>query len=308
MKETATLVKTNMEIRQLEAFVAVAREGSFTLAAERLNLSQPSLSARIRQLEQQLNGRLINRDARPVSLTPLGKLFLSYAERVLGILEAAREAVQAAQFESAGEVAVGCPFSLATYLMPEVVNRFSQAFPQAELSIVTGNSDYVVSQLADGFINLAFAAAFPKFRSQAQALLLLHDEMTVAVSLQHPLAGAREVSLAAIWPYRLLLVHWGPAFESYVESLRQMSHNPGPMLRLPLAAALPMAHQANTITFVPRRLLSASDLAEVHVPELSFPWDVALMTRPARSLTPLEEEFVAIVSAAWQSSRPVGER
>ena len=122
-----------MEISQIEAFLAVVREGSFTKAAERLNLRQPSLSARIQQLEQSLGGELFQRSKRPVQLTPIGEVFVDYAERALGILDAGYEAVRSAQLGMNGRVTLCCPFSLATYLMPEVVNRFSQAYPQAEL-------------------------------------------------------------------------------------------------------------------------------------------------------------------------------
>lgn len=294
-----------MEISQLEAFVAVAREGSFTLAAERQDITQPSLSARIRRLELSLNGRLIDRRSRPVRLTSLGEVFLPYAERSLAILATAMEHVQAERLELSGQLTIGCPFSVATYLMPDVVDRFIQSFPQAELYIETGPSDYVVSQLADGLVNLALAAAFPKFRQQTATVLRLHDEMTVAVSPLHQLASGRDVPLSEIWSYRQLLIHWGQSFHSYIESLRQMSQGTGPLIRLPLASALPMARQPDTITFMPRRLVAASGLAEVQVLDFSFDWDVVLMTRPGRSLTHLEKEFVGIVSDVWQSSAPL---
>jgi DNA-binding transcriptional LysR family regulator len=293
-----------MEIGQLEALVAVAREGSFTLASRRLDISQPSLSARIRALESSLGRQLIDRKSRPVRLTPLGEAFLSYAERALAILSAAEEMVRLDQMQTAEKLLVGCPFSVATYLMPEVVDRFSQAFPDAELFIDTGNSDYVVSQLEDGLVNLAFAAAFPKFLTHNWTLLLLHDEMSVAVSPRHPLANIGTIRISEIWANRVLLIHWGPAFHAYVESLRQMSHNPGPLVQLPLAGALPMARNPDTVTFMPRRLITTSGLVEVQITDFSFSWDIALMTRPGRLLTYLEQQFVDIVSAVWQSSEP----
>ena len=82
-----------MELRQLEALLAVIHQGSFTRAAEMLNLTQPSLSARIQQLEQSLGCELIRRDKRPIQLTPQGELFADYAERALGILNAGRDAL-----------------------------------------------------------------------------------------------------------------------------------------------------------------------------------------------------------------------
>ena len=288
-----------MEFRQLLAFVTVAREGSFTQAAEHLNLRQPSLSARIRRLEESLGGQLIDRRNRPISLTPLGEEFLTYAERALAILEAARELARDQHIVAAEQVRLGCPFSVATYLMPEVVDRFSKAFPKAELFIDTGNSDYVVSQLNDGLINLALAAAFPKLLAQAQLLLSLHDEMVVAVSPAHQLAGLSDVEIAQILRYRVLLIHWGPSFHAYIENLRQLNPESGPLIRLPLAGALPMAQQADTATFMPRRLVAPSGLVEVMVRDFAFSWDVALLTRPGRSLTFLEQEFLNIVTTVW---------
>ena len=293
-----------MEIRQLEAFIAVAREGSFTQAAESLDIRQPSLSARIRRLEQGLGGKLINRSSRPVGLTPLGKSFIPLAERALAILEAAGELARAEHLDSGLQLRLGCPFSVATYLMPEVLDSFSHEFPQAELYIEAGNSDFVVARLRDELIDLGFAAAFPKFLTQAQILLQLHDEMAVAVSPENPMAGFRAFPVADLWRYRVLLIHWGPAFHAYVDSLRQMSTDTGPVVRLPLASALPMTRQPDTITFMPRRLLEASGLAEVDVRGFSFAWDVALLTRPGRSLNHLEMKFVEIVNTAWEASEP----
>jgi DNA-binding transcriptional LysR family regulator len=294
-----------VEIRQLEAFIAIAQEGSFTQAAERLDIRQPSLSARIRRLERSMGGKLINRSSRPVALTPLGVSFFPLAERALAILEAAGELARAEHLDSGLQLRLGCPFSAATYLMPEVVNRFSHSYPQAELYIETGNSDFVVSRLKDELIDLGLAAAFPKFLTQAQVLLQLHDEMAVAVSPENPMAGYRELPVTALWPNRVLLIHWGPVFHAYVDSLRQMSPDSGPVVRLPLASALPMARQPDTITFMPRRLIAASGLAEIDVRGFSFAWDIALLTRPGRKLSHLEMNFVEIVNTVWQASEPL---
>lgn len=293
-----------MEIGQLRAFIAVAQEANFSRAADRLNLTQPSLSARIQQLERSLGGELFQRDKRPVALTRLGEIFLDYVERGLGILDAGRDAVRSAQLGLAGRVVVGCPFSLATYLMPAVLNEINQSYPQVEMHIESGSSEMIVDRLMDGLNNLAFAAAFPRIISMGQTLLRLHDEMTAAVTPTHPLAATAAATPAQLWQYRVLLIHWGPAFDAYIESLRQVAQATGPALRVPLAAALPMARQPDTITFMPRRLTAALGLVEVKVDTFHFAWDVVLMTRPGRNLAPAEQMFVDVVTAVWQRSQP----
>lgn len=290
-----------MEIAQIEAFLAVIREGSFTKAAERLNLTQPSLSARIYHLERSLGGELFKRDKRPIQLTILGETFIDYAQRVISILEAGYEAARSVRSGSIGRVTVSCPFSLATYLIPQVVSRFSQQYPQAELHIEAGHSDFAITQLLDGVANLALAAAFPRYLPQTQTLLRLHDEMVVAVNPHHPLAELRLIPMNLLWDYQIVLSHWGVAFDAYIESLRQMDGAMGPVLRVPLPAALPIARQSSIITFVPRRLVAISELVELQMPEFQFDWDTLLVTRPGRTLTMLETAFVEIVSIAWQN-------
>ncbi|NIP27468.1 MAG: LysR family transcriptional regulator, partial [Phycisphaerae bacterium] len=224
-----------MEIKQLEGLVAIAREGNFSRAAERLNLSQPSLSARIQQLEQSLGGRvLINRRARPVTLTPVGETLLAYAERVLGILEAAEQAVDASSGKTVGRLVITTPFSIATYLLPAVVDYFSKTYPRVELYIEAGNSDFAVSQLLDGISDLAFTAAFPHYIRQTKTIHRFHDKMGLAVSKGHPLTAHQNVPVEDILAYRLLLIHWGQAFESYVASLREIYPDPGPIISVPL--------------------------------------------------------------------------
>jgi DNA-binding transcriptional LysR family regulator len=289
-----------MEFKQLEGLIAIAREGNFTRAAERLNLSQPSLSARIQQLEQSLGGKvLVNRRARPVTLTPVGEALLVYAERALGILEAAHQAVEVASEGTAGRLVITTPFSIATYLLPSVVNYFSKAYPRVQLYIEAGNSDFAVSQLLDGISDLAFTAAFPQYIRQTKTLHRFHDKMGLAVSKGHPLTALRGVPIKDILAYRLLLIHWGQAFESYVASLREMYAIPGSVISVPLASALPMIQESDTISFMPRRLIAAAGLVEVDVPEINFDWDVVLVTRPGRILTALETEFVNIVIDRW---------
>ncbi len=284
-----------MEVRHLEAFVAVVREGSFTRAAERLNLTQPSLSARVQHLEQALEGDLFTRQTRPIRLTVIGETFLPFAERVLGILEAGQEAVRIAKTGVAGRLSVGCPVSVSTYLMPQVVNEFSAAYPQAELFIENSHSVNLVQQLQDGVLDLSFTAVFPHLIREAKILLRLHDYIVAAVPDKHPLSATAAVNVNDLWKYRLVLPRWGEAFEAYIKSLRELANDPKPMVRIPLAAALPMSQQPGTITFMPRQVAEAAGLHVLNVPDFSFGWDMVLITRLGRTLTHLEKGFIETV-------------
>lgn len=293
-----------MELRQLEAFIAVVQEGSFTGAAARLGLAQPSLSARIQGLESVLGVQLLQRDKRPVQLTRSGIVFLDYASRALALLEAGQSSLQALQQGLAGRVMIGAPFSICTYLLPDVVRDFHETYPEIELSVEAGTSEVLIDRLNDGVINLAFAAAFPFLVRRTRTILRLHDEMVAAAPAGHPLVGPEPIPLELLFQGPTLHIHWGQAFAAYLESMRTSGKIATPPTEVPLATALPMSQRADTITFMPRRLCEATGLSELNVPAFNFDWDVTLATRQGRTLLPEEEHFAAIVDNVWQNSQP----
>ncbi|MCZ7674401.1 MAG: hypothetical protein M5U34_48355 [Chloroflexi bacterium] len=91
-----------------------------------------------------------------------------------------------------------------------------------------------------GWLILPWRRRFPRYAAYSHTLLRLHDEMVVAATPEHPLAQAENISLAALWQYQKLVIHWGDAFDAYLETLQQMTNKSGPIIRVPLAA-LPMA-------------------------------------------------------------------
>ena len=151
-------------------------------------------------------------------------------------------------------------------------------------------------------VNIALAAAFPRYATKVQTLVRLHDEMVVAVAPNHELAGETAVSLASLWQYQPIIIHWGQAFDAYIASLRQMSGAEGAAVRVPLAAALPMARQPHTITFLPRRVTAVFGLVELPVSNFQFGWDAVVATRPGRTLSPLEQAFVDMITAVWHQT------
>ncbi len=286
-----------MEFRQLEAFIAVVREGSFTHAAERLNLSQPSLSSRIQQLEIDLGVTLFKRGKRPIELTDTGKTFLPYAERIIGVAEAGESAIKIAEDGFTGRLNVGCPMSVSTYLMPQVVTLFNTRFPHSELSVETGHSSLLVEHLLDGVLDIVFTAVFPHLIRQTQILMRIRDRIVVAAHPDHPLAVQNnKVDIEDIWDWRIILPRWGTAFEAWINSYRELADSPRPFIKVPLSIGLPMMTQPDSLTFIPERVAHAAGLQTIDVADLNWPWDVVLATRPGFSLPPLGSEFITTVS------------
>ena len=118
-----------MEIAQLEAFILAADLGSFRRAADYLHLSQPSLSARIHSLEQELGVSLFHRMGRGVRLTEMGKLFLGYGEKTLSTLNQGKEAINSAMNASGGILNMASARNIGTYTMPSMLDKFRQDLP-----------------------------------------------------------------------------------------------------------------------------------------------------------------------------------
>jgi DNA-binding transcriptional LysR family regulator len=124
-----------MNLRQLSCFVAVAEEGSFTRAAERIGIAQPSLSQQVRGLEAELGGLLLERLARGIVLTPAGRSFLPEAQAAIRAAERAERSARAALGLSAGELAVAAVRSIAVGILPEPLRVWHERYPDVTIRL-----------------------------------------------------------------------------------------------------------------------------------------------------------------------------
>ena len=140
--QTITYILTSMDLQvaHLRTLQAIARHGSFSRAAQALNLTQPAVSMQVRHLEQALGLPLLERVGKRAFPTRAGQLLLSHAERALRELEAGVERVQQLRGVVAGRVRLGTSASISIYLLPPALRRFRARYPETEVVIVTGNA------------------------------------------------------------------------------------------------------------------------------------------------------------------------
>src|SRR5579864_801671 len=129
-----------MDLHKLRIFVTIARLGSFTRAAERLYMTQPTVSQQLAMLEQAIGASLIERDTRHLRLTTAGETLLPYAERLLALADEATEATRAAAGLADRTLRLGVGHTLATYLLPEVLSRYRMLYPDYVVRISVGNT------------------------------------------------------------------------------------------------------------------------------------------------------------------------
>lgn len=184
-----------MDIRWLEAFIAVAEELHFGRAAVRLRLAQSPLSQTIRKLEKELGVRLFDRSTRSVSLTPAGEAFLPHAHRVFEELELGRQSTRATAGEVYGSVSIGFSGALNHHTLPPLTRAVRQRYPAVTLSL-TGRvmTRDGVEQLEQGGLDMAFVG-LPIAPSSVRTRLICREPLGVALPVDHPLAGESAVDL-----------------------------------------------------------------------------------------------------------------
>jgi DNA-binding transcriptional LysR family regulator len=178
-----------MEIRQLRTFLAVARNLHFTRAAQRLNLSQSTVSAQVRELEEELGVRLFDRLGRTVLLTEAGQRLVEYARRMNEMAEEIRGEVGRLD-DTQGSLCVRVPATLATVYLPEVVERFHAALPGVRLEFIHCDDARLRQELGSGRIDLAFLLTENLTMEGVNVRFLRSEPLALAAAPGHELAGA----------------------------------------------------------------------------------------------------------------------
>ena len=212
-----------MEIHQLRYFVAVAEEGGFSNAAEREHVSQPSLSQQIAKLEEELNEPLFDRLPRSVVLTEAGRCLLPYARVILTALADAARAVMALKGEVAGPLSVGAIPSIALYILPRLIGRFQQAYPEVTFELFEDTTEKLAQRLEDGTLDLVIASGSKPMTNLAQ-YSLGRESLLLLVPEKHRLARRKSVQWSELAGEKFLLLHDEHSLSISVRQLLAANH------------------------------------------------------------------------------------
>ncbi|HEY3602674.1 MAG TPA: LysR family transcriptional regulator [Chthoniobacterales bacterium] len=207
-----------MEIHQLRYFVAVAEEGSFSRAAEREHVSQPSLSQQIQKLEAELNQPLFDRLPRAVVLTEAGRCLLDYARRILTGIADARDCVAALEQEVAGRLAVGAVPSIALYVLPRLIRRFQQSYPKVTFELFEDTTDKLAQRLEDGTLEVVLASSGDE-PPTLERHSLGEEPLLLLVPEKHRLARKKKINWSELADEKFLLLH---EVHSLAQKVRQL--------------------------------------------------------------------------------------
>ncbi len=187
-----------MDLKQLEYFVRVAELGSFTRAAQQLQIAQPALSRQVRLLEVELRQNLLLRNGRGALPTEAGKMLLEHGRGILHQVERAKEELGRARGGLSGRVAVGMPTSVAKALAVAITREFRARMPQATISISEGLSVAMQEALLNGRLDIALL--YNAMPTPELELMPLLEEALFLVQLASKKSAAKSVSTAAKKP------------------------------------------------------------------------------------------------------------
>ena len=192
-----------LDLRQVRAFLEVARTRSFTRAAAELYYAQSSVTAQVQSLERDLGLPLFNRLGRRIELTEAGRQFLSHAEKLVCAAEQARLSIQK-DGRIVGPLVVSAAESLLTYRMPELLQTFQATYPDVQLTLHADVSCATTAAQEPG-VDLAVSIDEPIEAPQLLVQQLRRERMLAVVAAKHPFAGKNKIMAAELTSQQILL-------------------------------------------------------------------------------------------------------
>lgn len=207
-----------MDLHRLEIFCKVAELKSFTLAAEALSLSQPTVSEHMRTLEEMAGDTLVDRVGRELRLTPAGQVLYRYALKLLHLREEAVQALADLRGELAGRVVIGASTIPGSYLLPEILGAFKAKQPTLQITLRIANTAAVGEMVLKGEAGLGLVGSkLPEKRLSFEEVDL--DELTLVVWPRHPWAARGEVELTELYGQPFIMRERGSGTQMAVKDI-----------------------------------------------------------------------------------------
>jgi DNA-binding transcriptional LysR family regulator len=197
-----------MDIRQLDMFRAVAEEGSFTRAAERLHVSQSAISRQVKLLEDELGGTLLHRGARRVALTHPGELLLKMANRVSRDIQEVVSQISETHALTRGTLTLAGGMTVCMYILPRLLKKYRSLHKKVDLRVVSSSAESLLRMLRSHEVDLALMT-LPIVAKDLEVVPVLREEMVVVTAPGHPLPRRRGVDPQELGRFPLILYEAG---------------------------------------------------------------------------------------------------
>jgi DNA-binding transcriptional LysR family regulator len=289
-----------MDLLQLEHFLAVVEERTFTRAAERVCRTQPAVSQSIKKLEDEIGTPLFARDVHDVSLTEAGKVLAEYARRMVHLRDQAMRQVAQIKTLKAGTLGIAAHESAAVYLLPAPLRTYLQRYPDIKVGIYRSRLNEIPRQVMDREVDVGFVKDEPAFH-ELQWTEVHADQMVVIASRRHPLAARPHIAVEDLGSEPFVLHHLCNSTAEMIDRVFEQHRT-----RLRVVADLwsfenikSFVREDVGLAIVPavtvRDELRDGLLARLHVPELEIPRRTLMIYREQGYLSDPASELIKLM-------------
>lgn len=215
-----------MDTQHLQAFVAIAEQGSFSAAADRLHLTQPAISKRIALLEEQLKVALFDRIGRQIALTQAGQLLLSKAKLILGEVAATQRAIADLQGDVQGKLSIATSHHVGLHYLPPYLREFSTRYPQVKLDLHFLDSEQAYHEILQGRFDIAIITLALQQDTRLKSETLWHDQLQFVVAPTHALAAQSHIQLADLSQHPSIMPDTNTYTTQLIKNLFDYQHLP----------------------------------------------------------------------------------
>jgi DNA-binding transcriptional LysR family regulator len=287
-----------MDFDQLETFLEVARHSSFSRAADKRFRTQPAISSQIRALEEEVGAKLFDRSGGKVALTAAGKVFQQYAEQTLEARKSLLVTVAEMERVPRGEIVVGANEGTCLHILPEVFAEFKKLYPGVAVQITRLERAKIMESIMDNSVDFG-VVSMPVDDKRLTAVNVHRDELVMIAPPRHPLSGRKEVTIAEIVGYPLLLPKLGRTRDALEDLFHERELKPKISMELDSSELLKRFVAADVgIGFIASSNVMedvrAGALAAVRIADAAIPRDLALVFRKDKALSRAALAFIEI--------------
>ena len=288
-----------MDLAELQVFLTVAREGSFSRAAERLYRTQPAVSLAIRKLEDSLGQPLFVRGARPVRMTDAGTLLKEYAERLLNLRDEVKKGLMELEGLKRGELSLGVNESSIHALLP-ALSKYRAEYPGVQVRVHRMFSRDIPHEVVNYRLDLGAVSFVPR-DAQLQATEILKDELTLVVPPKHPLAKRREVEIEELGKESFIAhIVESPFRRKVIELFARHRTSLNMPMEMPTIESIKRFVQMGMgVAIVPRMCVTWEVehgwLKELKIKQLSIPRHLYMLSRRGARLPHAAAEFLRLL-------------
>lgn len=288
-----------MDLAQLDTFLTVAAEGSFSRAGKKLLRTQPAVSLALKRLENDLGEKLIDRSSKELVLTDAGRLVLDFARRFYNLRRELHNAVSELRDKQAGKLTIGANESTALYLITHI-EKFRRLYPKVKVEIRRSLSSQIPDEVLAGSLDLG-AISYQPSGGELTSTVIYNDSLVLVVSPAHRFAGRNQVSIEDLGMETFIAHNVGSPFRGKVLETFERYNVPLHMdIEMPTIETIKKLVQLNMgVAFVPKMCvepeLSGGSLVEVAVEQIHVERKIRLVQPARRPLSHAGQAFLTVV-------------